>query len=103
MRLPRCEENSSKTKPILIPEKSAGPIWSTTPSLIGLQGRVRFPAMRETFRVSLIRRVADPPPLPWRTMAAEAPSLLSVVISAFNQEQRLPRTLENIQHYLDRR
>jgi dolichyl-phosphate beta-glucosyltransferase len=36
-------------------------------------------------------------------MAAEAPSLLSVVIPAYNEEQRLPRTIENIEHYLDGR
>jgi dolichyl-phosphate beta-glucosyltransferase len=34
-------------------------------------------------------------------MAEEAPSLLSVVIPAYNEEQRLPRSIENIERYLD--
>jgi dolichyl-phosphate beta-glucosyltransferase len=36
-------------------------------------------------------------------MAGEAPPRLSIVIPAYNEEQRLPRTIEQIERYLDGR
>jgi dolichyl-phosphate beta-glucosyltransferase len=59
------------------------------------QPRAKRPAMRENH-----------PGFPslWRAMAGEpTPPHLSVVVPAYNEEKRLPRTIEQIERYLDGR
>src|SRR4030081_1192515 len=58
----------------------------------------RFRRAARKTRLSPLARCG---PLRFGAMAAEASNLeLSVVIPAFNEEQRLPRTIEKIERYL---
>src|ERR1700687_1812482 len=47
-------------------------------------------------------KTSDPAPLRWGAVASASPKL-SVVIPCYNEEQRLPRTIEQVERYLDRR